>query len=580
MTLKGKIIALFSALLLSVLGLNLYLTVSSVREALVKENLKNLMEYSSLAIRNLQKNGIQGLQETAHSLGNWPGRITLIDLNGRVLYDSSGLETDNHLRRPEIIEATETGSGNALRYSSTLRTHLHYYAVSSNLNHEKIFVRIAYPISALTQIQRVLFEKSLFYLLWVGGIALLGWSLLTQRLFKPLESIVAYSAQVTEKAEVNFPVFKEIELQRLSDSLNTMSIRLKAANLDIQSRREELSQLVEALPVGIILLGENRGVRYLNALARQLLGEKGEVTKGSPIERLLPSAEIYSMLDAPDACRDFFLPYNGGTWVKICTQILGNGRLLLLRNLTEEHKLEETRRNFVIEASHDLQTPLTAIRAAAEILLEEEQGSNSQLLETILRQQERMTSLIDDLLLLVKLEKTNAEKEMKSEDLAALLEILLDDFRSNPAAKGVEFQSSLNTSARICGIRNEILRALSNILDNAVRKCKEKWGAEGSKILLSLSQKETWWILEIADNGPGIDSETEDRILGSLLCLNTHSIGKWGNGQHGLGLSISARIMQLHGGHIELLKKSSLGGVAFALYFPAEKSLEDASIQG
>jgi two-component system phosphate regulon sensor histidine kinase PhoR len=268
---------------------------------------------------------------------------------------------------------------------------------------------------------------------------------------------------------------------------------------------------------------------------------------------------------------------------------------MTLRDVTEERRLEETRRNFTIDAGHELQTPLTAIRAAAELLAEDfgEAGDpeKRKLLATIMRHQERMTSLIDDLLLLVKLEGYGGgTPPREAEDLMEMLSAVAEDFGENPAARYVTFDLTGPEvgEAPFKANRPELLRAFSNVLDNAVRKCGEKYGEkQGGRVSLDLRKEaggSGLWMVTIEDNGPGVSPEAASQIFKDFYCAHSahiaHSagarrgqgLGKWGSGGHGLGLSIAARIIKSHGGSIDLLPgltgPARLGGAVFEIRLP------------
>ncbi|MDR1048929.1 MAG: HAMP domain-containing protein [Synergistaceae bacterium] len=605
-TLQGKVVALFAVFLTVVPGLCLFLFYGAVKVEVEKENLERLVFYASLFERRYAKpeaegGSIKGLAARISDFDAWPGRVTLIGGDGSVLYDSSGSRTeamDNHLQRPEIRAALAEGTGVSLRYSATLGTHMHYYALKTrDPDGQNVFIRVAYPISAFTRITTAFVRRSAVVAVSVGVIGLFFWIWLTKRLFKPLREIVRRSREIGT-AGVRFPIFRDVELQKLSEALNTMSERLREADADIRSRREELARIVEALPIGVVLMDSGHRVRYLNGVTRFLFGDTGEVGKGSPIERLIPSGEIYDMLDGPDASNVVFLTppataEGDGLTVEVSVVSLATGRLMTLRDVTEERRLEETRRNFTIDAGHELQTPLTAVRAAAELLMEElsdepgekfgreseEKLERKALLLTILRQQERMTSLIDDLLLLVKLSGSKGEiasAERTPEDLMDLLETVAEEFRNNPAARPVVVETVVQApddgkvSVPFRANRSELLRALSNIVDNAVRKCNEKYGgASGGRVELTLRKKDALWVVTVADNGPGVSLDVAKQISKNFRSgAQTRNRGKWGSDGHGLGLSIAARVIESHGGSIELLPGSSLGGAAFEIRLP------------
>lgn len=584
MTLKGKMVALFAVFMSAFLGLALFIFYHSVRDELERENLQRMVFYGRKFERGFAEGGIDGLRKGAAEIEPWQGRVTLIDGDGAVLYDSSGSVTDNHLKRPEIRAAAESGTGSSLRYSDTLRTHMHYYALSVHaFGGQDTFIRVAFPLASLTRIMNAFMLRSVFYAAGAALFGLLFWIWLTKRIFLPLEKIIHRAERIGNAGHVRFPLFRDLELRRLSTALNDMSERLRTADADIQARREELARIVEALPVGVVLTDPLRSVRYLNGVARKMFGDNGSVTKGTPVERLITNAEIYDMFSAPDACRTILMPpvsalsHEAGTIVEVSTITLPAGRLMVLRDVSVERRLEETRRNFTIDAGHELQTPLTAIRAAAELLLENEDTDpeDGKLLQTILRQQGRMTSLIDDLLLLVRLEDARPGERTR-ENLSELLASVAEEYRESPSSRGIVIETE-GPEAPFRGSRAELLRAFSNIVNNAVRKVSEQYGADGGgRVLLSLKKEEPpvretpRWTIMIADNGPGIAPELTDRIFESFHASGNQ--GKWGNGGHGLGLSIAVRVIRSHGGTIDLLPaaKSLLGGATFEITLPCE----------
>ena len=165
-----------------------------------------------------------------------------------------------------------------------------------------------------------------------------------------------------------------------------------------------------------------------------------------------------------------------------------------------------------------------------------------------------------------------------------ILRALLDDFGEDPAARSLAFDISLPESAPVRAARSHVMRGLFNLLDNAVRKCGEKWKDDpGGRVSVTLEsgrgeKEKDRWVITITDNGPGISSETEDSVFESLRGGSFHGSrggGKWGFDGHGLGLSITARVLRAHGGDVELVKKSSPDseGASFRITLPKDTSL-------
>ena len=612
-TLKKKITTFFVVFLTALLTFCLFFFYKAVRDEMIKENLGRIASYCKYMERILISDGLGVLQ---HILDTGTGgteetvyiRVTILNEYGNVLFESSDTEADlmaTRMQRQEIRAASEFGSGSSLRYSHTRHAYMLYYALRVAYGEGFLFIRAAMPLSPLSEILSALIWRAGLIKLLIGGMSFIFWIWLTNRLFRPLEEVITLAelvqnTDITETGKARFPIFRELELQRLSIALNTMSEHLRKANANIQARRDELARIVDALPIGVLVIDDARRIRYLNDVTRYLFGEKSVVAKGSPVELLIRSGEIYDIFDG-------FSKLNGADGQNVSSTVilhplhkkeaivdvrataLGSGWLMTFRDVTEERKLEETRRNFTIDAGHELQTPLTAIRAAAELLLDDmdelREPEKWKLVSTVMRQQERMTSLIDDLLLLVKLETAEnaegSEPERTEEDLMEMLSLMVEDFRENPAARHVEFTLTSNlplqsgNTAPFKANRPELLRAFSNIIDNAVRKCGEKYGERGGgRVRLTLrrdAKNASEWVITIEDNGPGVEPETANLIFREFYSSRARErVG------HGLGLSISARVIKAHGGAIDLLAKSSdspkpdnLGGAVFEIRLPA-----------
>ncbi|MDR1873782.1 MAG: HAMP domain-containing protein, partial [Synergistaceae bacterium] len=601
MTLRRKILAMFAVSLAVTLGAGFYFMSGALRADLLRESLDDMFRYNGMLAFIFREKGVDGLRGALGTLDGRSRRVTCVAADGTVLYDSEATDTDNHLDRPEIRQAIRDGEGSSLRYSYTLHAWMLYGATRVAAEGGNVYIRTAWPITLFSRIMRALLGRAFLYALPVVLLVALFGVWLTRRIFAPLERIVSRAGKIGS-GEERFPLFQDPELRKLSIALNDMSDRLRDAHGDIRAGREELERIIEGLPVGIVLVGPDRNLRSVNDVARVLLGrtrtgtaesfvsvqapcvcpdshsvryrgfqggqrspglsglcppepERVQNFVGIPAERFILHRGICEMLDAPDSEGTFLLPL-GDLRVSVRTLTIGTGRLLVLRDVTEERRMEETRRNFVIEAGHDLQTPLTSIRAAAELLLEniddgtqqdEIQKEDARLLKTILRQQERMTSLIDNMLLLVKLEGEDTKEERRPEDLAEILRTLTDELREAPAARYLSVETSLPPGAPVRVARAEVMRALSNVLDNALRKCGERWQGPGGKIFVTLEAEQDAWVVTITDNGGGVSPEVEDRIFESFHGRRVGRSGKWGSDGHGLGLSITARILKMHG---------------------------------
>ena len=571
MTLKRKILTMFTTFAILMFAGTWIIFRSLTMEQLTEQSRSNLADFALILGRQFESSGIESFEkhiETSDGL-----RVTLIELSGKVLFDSeeNAEQMDNHLNRPEIKEAftTANGEGSSLRYSDTLNLWFNYYALKLNNN---MVIRIASPIQRMN----IIFSKSRakFYI-WVAPAFLMLsfiWIWLTKRLFIPIESIIksADNIHLNENSVhlPKFPLMGDPEMQRLGNSLNDMGERLNNALIDIRRRREELSQIVEALPVGVVLTDSLHKIRYVNTIAKKLLGGTPFVKKGSIVDQILPNREIIDMLDSEDKSKDFYLPLKN-TYVNIGSLGVSGGKLLVIRDLTVEKNVEEMRRNFIIDASHEFQTPLTVIRMAAELLLSDETkisivSKNN--LGKIIRQQERLTELVDELLLLTNTDNAAMQENCEEMNLGEIIAGITDGIVTNPYADKTKIEVAISPeNAPFPGRKQEIKRALSNVIENAFKYSKD---ALNPHVKISLSMESnagsSCYRITVEDNGPGISDE---KAIFEPFRRGDSSRSRKGtnsNGGLGLGLSIAKRIIESHGGSISV-EKTDLGGAAFVI---------------
>jgi two-component system phosphate regulon sensor histidine kinase PhoR len=172
----------------------------------------------------------------------------------------------------------------------------------------------------------------------------------------------------------------------------------------------------------------------------------------------------------------------------------------VLSDLTERHRMEEAKGAFVADASHELQTPLTVIRAATELLMDESLPGEERhrFLQRIIEQQERMTALVEDLLLLSRLESGVPVERTEKVDLGPLLASLLEGARMAPEAEALQWEASIPSIAEVRGRYEELRRAFGNLLDNAAKYTIRRFGAEkGGLIRVSLEPKDGGWIFSV-----------------------------------------------------------------------------------
>ena len=502
------------------------------------------------------------------------GRITLIDYDGKVVYDSRAEigSLDNHYKRPEVISAFNSGSGSELRYSKTTSEWENYLALRFVNAGRMMVVRLSYPVAELDglagrMVQPFLFSIEIMLLLvWAGAYWIL------RQIMKPLSALSRAAESIAAGVEARFPITNDSEIQNLSNALNSMSDSLRLHAIEATQRKDEIARLIGALPVGVILIDQERKLTFMNDAAARLCGKPdGKFHSGSAIEIVLPSDEMCGMLDKPDGSILVSLPRRGGMEIAASTLTTSAGRIIMLQDLTEELRLNEARREFFVDAGHEFQTPLTVIRTGLELLkmsgsVSSEEDAKS--IDTMLHQQERISRLVDDMLLLVRLDSQPLRNDNETTDLNVLAEGVVSETKLLPSAASIELEvaaSEQEASAR--GRQHDLSRALQNLVENGV-KYVSAFRTEGGRVRVSVEDGGEMWLVTVDDNGPGVPDEEKQKIFERFTRGDSHRArDKNSTGGYGLGLAISRRTAERLGGSLEL-GESKLGGAAFVMKLP------------
>ncbi len=575
-TLKTKVMGVFALVTLLAFGASWFMLSGILKKSIIDESRSELTRQVQAIGSYLENNGLDSL---VRNVENWReminGRLSVIDVSGKVIADSdTDISTlDNHGNRPEISYAFSEGFGTSIRYSRSLNADLLYVAKGIKVDSSPFVIRISSPLQtlnrALTQSRKSLF---LYLIILIAVIILLEFWVI-RHFFHPLENIIDVSCRIADGERGHFPIMKNMELQRLSNSLDLMSSNMQRALEQLRGEREELSRIVTSMPIGVILLDREKRVRYINELAKDFLALRKDVSEGMYVERILPSGQLFNLVEqVKDSAVVSYLelPERGSLYLRVSAIPTGAGMLLVITDLTEERKLEQARRTFIADASHELQTPLTTVRVTAEYLLDElqEHKEASKYLSIIIEQQERMSKLVDDLLLLSRIESQPTGRDWERIDLGQMVTSLVNDICRHPFAQEIEIISDIAEEVYVMGRSTDLVRALSNILDNSIKYVREKFGAiQGGRINIRVYNSGSYWKIRISDNGVGITAESVGKIFERFQRGDSHRArGDWGKGGYGLGLSITKRIIEGHGGEIELLRYEN--GAEFEISLP------------
>lgn len=333
-----------------------------------------------------------------------------------------------------------------------------------------------------------------------------------------------------------------------------------------EQRAGELTQLettLGCLQEAVLVVDPNNYILVANKAMQTIFPSATEVV-GQRLEIVLKSGEFIEYLDAirdgtETGQREMeFVESGGSTWVEVTGSIVPGSTergakwaLFVLHDITQRKKLEVVRKEFVANVSHELKTPLSIIKGYAETLVEEHRSmdgdTRAQFLETIFRHGQRLTAIVEDLLVLSRLESGKAPLEPEAQDLVPLLRSLVDEVEPRLSESGhsirLELLSPNPIFANIDRIRLSMVFA--NLIDNA-----QKYTPSGSSIRVGARAEPEKLEVEIwvRDDGPGIPFTELSKVFTRFYRVEKGRSRETGG--TGLGLSIVKHIVQLHGGRV------------------------------
>jgi two-component system, OmpR family, phosphate regulon sensor histidine kinase PhoR len=412
-------------------------------------------------------------------------RITLISTSGVVLADSERTlervaEMENHRSRPEVAAALARGSGRATRASATTGKRTAYAALLQRAPEGGEWVlRIGRPVGALRAVRRHLVGILLLSaaVAIVAAVAVSRW--LTRRLFQPLSGLVDTALRISEgEIDVAIAPPQERELAAFARALERIAREAERRLAAAAGERDRLRATVDGMSEGVLVV-DARGVASLvnpafrslfdlppDAPAGQVLDLAREPRLGDLIDGVLRAGEAGEIeIERPE-------PAPRSLALVAAPLARGEGAVVLARDLTAAERLHRVRKDFVANVSHELKTPLAAIRGYAETLVDgalDEPATARRFSERILEQSRRLEELLDDLLTLSRLEGTEPLRAFARVELRALVEEALELVTGRAAARPVTLALAPGEPLAVEGDREGLLRLLSNLLDNAVK---------------------------------------------------------------------------------------------------------------
>jgi len=500
-------------------------------------------------------------------------RITLIDARGVVLADSEEdpQKMENHSLRPEVSAALVGETGVSSRLSSTVRRWTVYVAVPVVVN--GIVHGVVRTSSPRVELEATYPKETTNLLLFVGPllvVCLLFALAFTRSILSPLRDL---SGAVARFASGDFGARLHLrrhdEIRQLAEAFNAMGERVQGLFQDSARSAQELDGIFSSVQEGIVLLDRNGRIVRCNRGFEDLAEATG--VEGRTLWELVRAPRLIELVQEARSTgeRRSEEVANGEGWLLCTVQRMG-GRdelIVVLHDTSDIRRLETVKRDFVVNASHELRTPLTSIRGSLEMLEGQLSGDSERWVDTIRRNAQRMSAIVEDLLLLSSLEAQGVER---SRELVAVGKIVADVtgmFAQRAQNKGLSLTFSVPDSTPSLSADPFLVeQMLVNLLDNALKF------TETGEVRVSVSREDAGWVrIEVSDTGIGIAEEHIPRLFERFYVVDKSRSRKLGG--TGLGLSIVKHIVQSYGGTVGV--ESALShGTRFIVRLPIDKDVE------
>jgi len=476
-------------------------------------------------------------------------RITLIAADGKVLYDNSADESylGNHLSRPEVAEALETGSGSSTRHSDTLAETTIYFALRTGSGS---VLRIASTRSSVLGTFMDVMPLIVVMLLCVILISLIIARYSANRIVRPINSLNLDEPLKNDTYEELAPLMTRMEFQH---------IEIRRQMSALERARTQLSAIVANMREGLILMDTNSEVLSMNESAARIFDVSSASRSGMNLVDICRDAEVGELVSRAqnDEYGDMLLTRDERKYrlyvspVKLRKRI--QGVVMLVLDVTERFAAEASRREFTANVSHELKTPLTSISGYAEIIrdgiaLPEDIPVFA---GRIFGDSRRLIALVNDILELSRLDERRGLGDACTVDLAPLIQEAVWEFTDIAAEKQIKLEFG-GDDARINGYPLLLRELFHNLIENAV-----KYTPPHGNVHVDISNTQDGVVCTVSDTGIGIPQEHQAHIFERFYRVDkSHSRATGGTG---LGLAIVKHAAEIHNAELKLESMENTG---------------------
>jgi len=516
-----------------------------------------------------KKNISRLIQEISNTLDL---RLTMVDDSGVVLADSNVsfdniLKMDNHGGREEIKKAIKSGHGFAIRNSGTLGVEMFYLAKKIEFSTDEWgILRLAIPLSevddTISKTLHIVYTASFFAFTLMLILSLV----IATRLTSPIKNMINISKNIKAgnfgQKILDYP---PNELGELGLAFDEMADELNVTIKKLTEKTNQLDAIFLGMSEGVMVVNNDLKILFTNNAFKifffmDLITEKGlsvEAIRNTAlledIKNALKGKELYNRQLIVGDNRYFHV-----NLVPMRINGIVTGCIAVYHDITELKQLEQVRKDFVANVSHEFRTPLTAIIGYTETLHDEICKDNKQarqFLDITLKHARRLTALTDDLLHLSAIDSRQIRCIPSNISIILIFERLMQTFLKQAEINGQRLTTSVTPEQFNFETDSELLeQVLSILIDNAIKYTPKK-----GEIVLSADKKDEKIYLSVSDTGCGIPLKEQSRIFERFYRVNSERSRELGG--TGLGLAIAKNLVKVLGGEISVESQLNKGSI-------------------
>ena len=509
------------------------------------DNIQNnsMKEEMSLIQTAVEKEGKEFL--TTLSDNDKDYRITWIDADGVVIYDSQAENLENHSDRQEFIDAIEKGEGFSSRYSKTILEKTDYYAKRIS---DGTVLRIAKKQATVTNLLLGMIK----YVIILFVLAIL----MTYFLAKKVASSVI---EPLNNLNLDDPLSNDTydELAPLLGRIYGQHKLIDEQVAELAQKNDQFSQITDNLKECLVLLNDDDKIIAINKSACELFSTDKDcigkdivfIDRDPKFSECMKQAKEKSHAEMKQEIGSFYYQFDISS---ITYEGKVVGLVILAFDITERQLAENNRKEFSANVSHELKTPLQGIIGSAELIENNmiKQEDLPRFVSHIKTEAQRMVSLINDIIKLSQLDEGNT-LQSEEVDLAEVANDCFDQIKVIAERKNITLTSDIK-EVKLYGVKQLLSEMIYNLLDNAI-----KYNKDNGTVDLTVSEENDDAIISVKDSGIGIAKEDQERIFERFYRVDkSHSKATGGTG---LGLSIVKHTVMYHHGKIEVNSELNKG---------------------